>query len=601
MKIGVRKPSIKKSFKARTTGKAKRAIKKAVIPGYGKKGTGWIKDPKRAAYNKVYNKTTVSAKSLVTPSTKKKTTSNKSTYNSYSTNTRSNTNNTYNSYSTNARSNTNSTSNTYSTSSVGSSSTSHITLINDNGKIKKCKIGYSWTNMFLGFLVPIARLDFKNFIIQYIAFMLCGRISPTLSFFFLVIMAGFYNKIYIKDLVRKGYKPYSDEDNTLLDKILNNKTAISHAFEISNDFLEYEDLYMNEDSNIENILETSTIEDNSVNYADITNNESNKKVGPFNSKKYTNLIEQKDDLYSKIQNMNYGMEENIKKYKSVLNRLLELSPNDKVFLVLLDEINLKEEYLISFYELQSCINILNNPRDLTADVFNDFLNEIKDIHLPKLKESEEKNIRVCTTSSFELESYIEEKTAQYQRKLKREEKEYRDKRNYVVFDLETTGLSSATHEITEIGAIKVIDGEVADKFEMLVKPTKKITKKITEITGITNEMVEDKPPIEEVLPQFIEFIGKLPLVAHNADFDYGFLCENYRRIYGKEFRRKKSCTMKMYRKWYKETWDEKAPSAKLKDVIFDLLGNEEFLSYLNNAHRGLNDAEFTQKIYEKMI
>ena len=147
----------------------------------------------------------------------------------------------------------------------------------------------------------------------------------------------------------------------------------------------------------------------------------------------------------------------------------------------------------------------------------------------------------------------------------------------------------------------MIDGEVADKFEMLVKPTKKITKKITEITGITNEMVEDKPPIEEVLPQFIEFIGKLPLVAHNADFDYGFLCENYRRIYGKEFRRKKSCTMKMYRKWYKETWDEKAPSAKLKDVIFDLLGNEEFLSYLNNAHRGLNDAEFTQKIYEKMI
>ena len=58
MKIGPRKPSIKKSIKARTTGRAKRQIKKAVIPGYGKKGTGWIKDPKKAAYNKVYNKTT---------------------------------------------------------------------------------------------------------------------------------------------------------------------------------------------------------------------------------------------------------------------------------------------------------------------------------------------------------------------------------------------------------------------------------------------------------------------------------------------------------------------------------------------------------------
>lgn len=60
MKFGMRKPSLKKSIKARTTGRAKRAIKKAVIPGYGKKGTGWIKDPKKAAYNKVYKKTTFS-------------------------------------------------------------------------------------------------------------------------------------------------------------------------------------------------------------------------------------------------------------------------------------------------------------------------------------------------------------------------------------------------------------------------------------------------------------------------------------------------------------------------------------------------------------
>lgn len=58
MKFGMRKPSLKKSLKARTSGKAKRAIKKAVIPGYGKKGSGWVKNPKKAAYNKVYKKTT---------------------------------------------------------------------------------------------------------------------------------------------------------------------------------------------------------------------------------------------------------------------------------------------------------------------------------------------------------------------------------------------------------------------------------------------------------------------------------------------------------------------------------------------------------------
>lgn len=64
MKFGMRKPSIKKSIKARTTGRAKRKIKKAIVPGYGKKGMGWIKDPKKAAYNKVYKKTTFSWRDL---------------------------------------------------------------------------------------------------------------------------------------------------------------------------------------------------------------------------------------------------------------------------------------------------------------------------------------------------------------------------------------------------------------------------------------------------------------------------------------------------------------------------------------------------------
>jgi len=60
LKFGLRTPSLKKSFRARTTGRAKRAVKKAIIPGYGKKGMGWIKNPKKAAYNKVYNKTSFS-------------------------------------------------------------------------------------------------------------------------------------------------------------------------------------------------------------------------------------------------------------------------------------------------------------------------------------------------------------------------------------------------------------------------------------------------------------------------------------------------------------------------------------------------------------
>ena len=60
MKFGIRTPSLKKSLKARTTGKLKRSIKKSLLPGYGKKGAGWVKNPKKAAYNKIYNKTSKS-------------------------------------------------------------------------------------------------------------------------------------------------------------------------------------------------------------------------------------------------------------------------------------------------------------------------------------------------------------------------------------------------------------------------------------------------------------------------------------------------------------------------------------------------------------
>lgn len=72
MKVGVRKPSVKKSIKARTTGKAKRAIKKATIPGYGQKGMGYINNPKKAVYNKIYNKTTIDAREVFKSNTNNK-------------------------------------------------------------------------------------------------------------------------------------------------------------------------------------------------------------------------------------------------------------------------------------------------------------------------------------------------------------------------------------------------------------------------------------------------------------------------------------------------------------------------------------------------
>lgn len=96
---------------------------------------------------------------------------------------------------------------------------------------------------------------------------------------------------------------------------------------------------------------------------------------------------------------------------------------------------------------------------------------------------------------------------------------------YVVFDLETTGFSNRNDAITEIGAIKVENGEIVDEFSQLINPERPIPEKIQKLTGITNEMVVDKPKISEVLPKFLDFCKDSILVAHNSDFDTGFVRE----------------------------------------------------------------------------
>lgn len=95
----------------------------------------------------------------------------------------------------------------------------------------------------------------------------------------------------------------------------------------------------------------------------------------------------------------------------------------------------------------------------------------------------------------------------------------------VVFDIETTGLNPSRDEITEIGAVKLRNGSVADRFHSMVNPGIPIPRKITELTGITDEMVRDCPAISEVLPKFLNFAGDNIMSAHNASFDMGFIRE----------------------------------------------------------------------------
>ena len=94
---------------------------------------------------------------------------------------------------------------------------------------------------------------------------------------------------------------------------------------------------------------------------------------------------------------------------------------------------------------------------------------------------------------------------------------------FVAFDLETTGLSSRDDRIIEIGAVILKDGQEIDRFQTFVDPERQLERKIVELTGITDEMLQGAPKIQEILPKFLEFVGNRVLVAHNSDFDTGFI------------------------------------------------------------------------------
>ena len=95
--------------------------------------------------------------------------------------------------------------------------------------------------------------------------------------------------------------------------------------------------------------------------------------------------------------------------------------------------------------------------------------------------------------------------------------------SYVVVDLETTGLYPSQDRILEIGAVKVLDGEVTDTFCMFADPQMKIPERIRELTGITQEMVEGQPTPAEAVRAFLDFCGEQDLMGHNLIFDYSFL------------------------------------------------------------------------------
>ena len=160
--------------------------------------------------------------------------------------------------------------------------------------------------------------------------------------------------------------------------------------------------------------------------------------------------------------------------------------------------------------------------------------------------------------------------------------------SYVVFDIETTGFSPIKNRIIEIGAVKIINGEIRDRFSTFVNPKVPIPFEIEKLTGINDEMVMDAPAIEEVLPRFLEFCEGTVLVAHNASFDISFIRENAER----------------QNQPFDYTYVDTVGIARVLlphqakhtlDAVCKSLGIS-----LENHHRAVDDAEATSEIFIKL-
>jgi DNA polymerase-3 subunit alpha (Gram-positive type) len=160
---------------------------------------------------------------------------------------------------------------------------------------------------------------------------------------------------------------------------------------------------------------------------------------------------------------------------------------------------------------------------------------------------------------------------------------------FVVFDLETTGLNPQECGITEIGAVKIKGGKVIDTFNSFVNPQQPIPRKITELTGITNEMVADAPLCDEALSRFYAFCGNAVLVAHNASFDTGFL-KVWSQKCGLNFTYSYIDTVRLSRFLFPELKKHKL------DVIVGHLKLGEF-----EHHRACDDAKILSLVFFVML
>lgn len=161
---------------------------------------------------------------------------------------------------------------------------------------------------------------------------------------------------------------------------------------------------------------------------------------------------------------------------------------------------------------------------------------------------------------------------------------------FVIVDLETTGMRADQDRILEIGAVKVRAGQVQDTFEQLVDPECTVTRRISQITGIQPTDAFGQPKISEVLPDFVEFLGAAVFVAHNSKFDWKFIKAELRRADLPMLKNRTLCTVRLARRILTGL-----PSKSLRSLV------KYFHIQDHHAHRGLSDALATQQVLTRLL
>ena len=159
----------------------------------------------------------------------------------------------------------------------------------------------------------------------------------------------------------------------------------------------------------------------------------------------------------------------------------------------------------------------------------------------------------------------------------------------IVLDTETTGLDYTKERMVEFAAVRLENGKIKDEFQTLINPEQHIRKSSIAIHGITPEMVEDAPTEAEAMPKIMEFIGDYPIVAHNAIFDYSFLNEASKRVFGREIENTRIDTQQMFKEIYPD----------LESHGLEAL-TEKFNVNLENHHRAMADTMGLALAYPKL-